>query len=168
VATPRSALNTLVTACSSLPSSLASRRGLAAQAGGQVLAGAAHAAAQLGEPARQPHGVAAVAEVAFDLAGDRRGRERGQLGSAAHVEAVDRLDQPDRADLHQVLVVLAAARVASRDRRHQRHVQLHQARSGPGIAPQVVLAQQAGCDLRRRTDFAVTSGFVHGRTSRRR
>src|SRR4029453_6891432 len=58
------------------------------------------------------------------------------------VEAVDRLDQPDRADLDEILELLAAVRVAPRERAHERHVLLDQLLPRLEVAVLVVAAQQ--------------------------
>ena len=85
---------------------------------------------QLLEPARHPDRPALVAEVALDLADDRRGRVRRELDAAVGVEAVDRLDQADRADLDEVLDRLAAVAEPARAVLDQRQVQVDQRRRG--------------------------------------
>ena len=88
------------------------------------------------------HRPAAVAEVALDLADDRRHGVRLERDAAVEVEAVDRLDQPDRADLHQVVERLALAGVAACDRPHERQVLLDQLVARTLVAFLVIRAQQ--------------------------
>ena len=78
----------------------------------------------------------------LDLADDVRRRVGGQLDTALEVEAVDRLDQADRTDLDQVVELLAAVRVAPRERPHERHVPLDQLLARGQVAVVVVGAQQ--------------------------
>src|SRR5581483_6408981 len=102
---------------------------------------------QLLEAARDAHGPAAVAEVPLDLADDVRRRVGRQLDAAGQVEAVDRLDQADRADLDQVVELLAAVRVAPRERADERHVLLDQPLARREIAALVVPPQQLPVSL---------------------
>ena len=97
---------------------------------------------QLLEAARNAHGPALVAEVALDLADDVRRRVRRQLDAAVDVEAVDRLDQADTADLDEVVELLAAVRVAPRERADEREVLLDQLLARGEVALLVVAAQQ--------------------------
>ena len=60
------------------------------------------------QPARDLDGPALVAEVALDLADDRRGRVGRELDPAVEVETVDRLEQADGADLNQIVERFAA------------------------------------------------------------
>ena len=90
----------------------------------QVLDQAREHLVQLLEPARHVDRPGAVAEVALDLADDRRHGVGAEEDPALEVEAVDRLDQADRRDLDQVVELLAAARVAARDRARERQVGL--------------------------------------------
>ena len=106
------------------------RRGGAAQRLGELGGRRADLHAQLLEPARHPDRPALVAEVALDLADDRRGGVRRELDAAVGVEAVDRLDQPDRADLDEVLERLAAVAEAAGAVLDQRQVQVHQRVAG--------------------------------------
>src|SRR5205823_4239726 len=85
---------------------------------------------------------ALVAEVPLDLADDVRRGVRRQLDAAVEVEAVDRLDEPDGADLDEVLELLAAIRVATRQRPHQRHVLLDQLLAGSEVALLVIAAEE--------------------------
>src|SRR5437868_308108 len=78
----------------------------------------------------------------LDLADDVRRRVGRQLDAAVEVEPVDRLDQPDRADLDEILELLAAIRVAPRQRAHERHVLLDQLLARLEIAVLVVAAQE--------------------------
>ena len=63
--------------------------------------------------ARDAHGPALVAEVALELAQDRRDGEGGERDGAARVEPIDRLDQPERGNLHEVLERLPGTGVAA-------------------------------------------------------
>ena len=53
------------------------------------------------QTARNLDGPALVAEIALDLADDRRRRVRRELDAALEIEAVDRLEQSDGADLNR-------------------------------------------------------------------
>ena len=97
---------------------------------------------ELLEPARDAHRPALVAEVALDLADDVRRRVGRELDAAVDVEPVDRLDQPDRADLDEVIELLAAIGIPSRERAHERHVPLDQLFARLQVAVFVVAAQQ--------------------------
>src|SRR5205814_3908686 len=97
---------------------------------------------QLLQAARHAHGPTLVAEVTLDLADDVRRRIGRELDAAAEVEAVDRLDQPDRADLDEILELLAAVGVATRERSNQRHVLLDQLLARCEVALLVVAAQE--------------------------
>ena len=70
---------------------------------------------ELLEPAGNADRPALVPEVPLDLPDDVRGRVGGELDAAVDVEAVDRLDQADRAHLDEVLELLAAVRIATRE-----------------------------------------------------
>jgi hypothetical protein len=72
-------------------------------------------------PARDVHGPAGVAEVALELAEDRRHRVARERVAALHVVAVDRLDQAERRDLDQVVERLVAALVAAGELPGERH-----------------------------------------------
>src|SRR5438105_1985992 len=104
---------------------------------------------------RHPDRPGAVAEVAADLAGDRRRGEGAELVLKGRIEALDGLDEADEADLLDVLQGLAAVGEAARDEVHQIAVQLHQAIAEPPVAGAVELAQQAPhlLSLRRRLGF---------------
>ena len=60
---------------------------------------------ELLDRARDADGPAEVAEVALDLAEDRRDGERGERQPAVRVEALDRLQQAERGDLFDVLAL---------------------------------------------------------------
>src|SRR5204862_2931152 len=89
-----------------------------------------------------PHRPAAVAEMPLDLADDVRRGVGGQLNPAVEVEPVDRLDQPDRADLDEIFELLAAVRVAPRERADERHVLLDQLLTGCEVALLVIPAEE--------------------------
>src|SRR4029450_9050794 len=97
---------------------------------------------QLLETTGHAHGPAAVAEVTLDLADDVRRRVGGQLDSAVEVEPVDRLDQTDRADLDEIFELLAAVRVAPRERADGRHVLLDQLLTSCEVALLVIPAEE--------------------------
>ena len=88
------------------------RRG-AAELARQRLAGRLEPDRQLLQVARHAHRPALVAEVALELAQDRRDGEAREGRLARRIEAVDRLQQPERGDLDQVVERLAAALVAA-------------------------------------------------------
>ena len=71
---------------------------------------------QLLQAAGQSHGPYVIAEVAPQLAEDRRHGVGGERSSALGVEAVDRLHQPEVRDLDQVVDRLGLAPVAKRER----------------------------------------------------
>jgi hypothetical protein len=87
-----------------------------------------------------------VAEVAPDLADDRRDRIREERAPALGVEAVDRLHEPDRARLDEILDRLARAPVAPRELPDEREVPLDETRARGRIA---ALAQEAQVGLVR-------------------
>lgn len=101
-------------------------RGLAVQAGGELLAGPGQLHAQLLEPARDVHRPGGVPEEALDLADDVGQREGRELDLARQLEAVDGLDQADHAGLDDVLHVVAATAESARGEPHERHVHLDQ------------------------------------------
>ena len=75
---------------------------------------------QLLQVARHAHRPRAVAEVALDLAEDRRHRVARERDLALEVEAVDRLDQAERRDLEEVVEGLLGALVAARELARER------------------------------------------------
>jgi hypothetical protein len=77
-------------------------------------------------PAGHPERLRAVAEVAADLAHDRRNGIRGQRGAATGVVTVDRLDQTDRTDLGQILELLAAGCKSAGERSDEWEMKLDQ------------------------------------------
>ena len=74
---------------------------------------------ELLQPARHLDGPALVAEIALDLADDRRRRVRRELDAALEIEAVDRLEQADRSDLDQIVERLAAVGELDREIAHE-------------------------------------------------
>src|SRR3954470_3493216 len=92
----------------------------AAELARERLAAAHDARAQLLDVARDAEHPAAVAEVALELARDRRNRERREAHVARDVEAVDRLQQSQRRDLLEVVERLALAGVATRETARER------------------------------------------------
>ena len=81
---------------------------------------------QLLQVARDADRPALVAEVALELAEDRRHGEGRERGLARRVEAVDRLEQAERGDLDEVVELLAAALVAPRELAGERQEALDQ------------------------------------------
>ena len=100
--------------------------GRAAELGPQLLARLLDRQAQLLQVARRPHVPGGVAEVAADLAEDRRHRVAREREPAVGIPAVDRLDEADRGDLHEVVERLGRAAVAQREAAGERHVALDQ------------------------------------------
>ena len=104
------------------------RRARAASASGRAPARArrwpCRSQPQLLEPARHPDRPALVAEVALDLADDRRRGVRRELHAALGVEPVDRLDQADGGDLDEVVERLAAVAEPAGAVLHQGQVQV--------------------------------------------
>src|SRR5918996_3120364 len=115
---------------------------------------------QLLEPTRDAHRPALVAEVALDLADDVRRGVGGELDAALDVEAVDRLDEPDRADLDEVLELLAAVRVAPRQRPHERHVLLDQLLARSEVQVLVVAAEECAVALLGHQPAPASTFFV--------
>ena len=74
------------------------------------------------QPARNLDGPALIAEIALDLADDRRRRVGRELDAALEIEAVDRFEQPDRADLDQIVERFAA--IGELDRQVARQVEV--------------------------------------------
>ena len=105
---------------------------------------------QLLEVARDADRPALVAEVALDLAEDRRHRERRERRLAGRVEAVDRLQQPERRDLDQVVELLAAALVAAGELARQRQEPRDERLARGGVALAVVAHQQPAVLVRAR------------------
>jgi hypothetical protein len=106
----------------------------AAALGRERIAARAHVGAELLPSPRHVQRLRGVAEVAPDLALDRRDGVGGEGNTTARVEAVDRLDQPDDADLHQVVERLAPPGEARCQRAHERQVPLDQLPASLGVA----------------------------------
>jgi len=92
---------------------------------------------------------ALVAEVALQLAEDRRRGVAGKAGTTARLVAVDRLQEPDVGDLDQILDRLVRVRVAQRQVAGEREEPLDQLPpSGqvarPGVADEELLFGAAG------------------------
>jgi len=104
---------------------LADRR-RAADLARQAVAGHREAGAQLLDVARDADHPAAIAEVALDLARDRRHRERGESHVAVEVEALDRLHQAERRNLLQVVERFSLVGVAPGKRAGERQRALDQ------------------------------------------
>jgi hypothetical protein len=92
----------------------------------EVADGALDLERHLLQVARHAHRPGAVAEVALDLAEDRRDRVAGERHLAGGVEAVDGLDEAQRRDLDEVVHRLVGALVAPRELPGQRQVTLDQ------------------------------------------
>ena len=75
-------------------------------------------------PARDAHGPSPVPEVALQLSGDRRRRERREAQTAVRIEPLDRLEQADERDLAEVVERLAAVREPSGEELREAHVLL--------------------------------------------
>ena len=86
------------------------------------------------EPAGHPHGPDPVAEVALQLAEDRRRGEGGEGDAALGVEAVDGVEQAQVGDLEQVVEGLAGAAVAQRQALGEGHVAADQLFAHGGLA----------------------------------
>src|SRR5438046_3392447 len=114
------------------------------------------------KPGPTAHRPAPVGEMPLDASDDVRRRVGGQLDAAVDVESVDRLDQPNRPDLDEVVELLAAIGVSSRERTHERHVPLDQLFACLQIAVLVVAAQQNLVGLVQPSPpFTVSSRFVN-------
>src|SRR5215471_7134080 len=92
----------------------------------ELLVGPHDLLVQLLEPPREADRPALVAEVATDLAQDRRRGERRELVAEIRIEAVDRLDQAQEADLDDVLQRLAAVLEPPRQEVDQALVAAHE------------------------------------------
>ena len=97
-----------------------------AELGPQLLARLLDHQAQLLEVARRPHVPRGVAEVAADLAEDRRHRVAREREPAVRVPAVHGLDEAHRGDLNEVVERLRSAAVAQGEAASERHVALDQ------------------------------------------
>ncbi len=86
------------------------------------------------EAARHAHGPDPVAEVAFQLAEDRRGGERRERNPAIGIEAIDRVEEPDVGNLEEVVEGLAGAAVAEREAFRKSHVAAHELLAGRLVA----------------------------------
>ena len=141
------------------------RGGRAAELAAHLVADAVDLDRELLEVARHAHRPALVAEVALELAQDRRHGERGERGLALRVEAVDRLQQAERGDLHEVVERLAAALVAPGELAGERQEALDQRIARGRVAAVVVLDQQPAVLARARArSSAVTAwGCARGR-----
>ena len=84
-----------------------------------------------------------VAEVALELAHDRRHGIRGEREPAVGVVAVDRLDQRERRDLDEIVVLVAIA-VAPREPLGQRQEPRHEFVAGVLVARAAVALEQPG------------------------
>ena len=98
--------------------------------------------------ARHMQSPALVAERALELAEDRRRRVARELGSAAGLEAVDRLDQPEAGDLHEVVERLVGVAVAEREVAGERDEALDQLVAGSDVAVAVVAHEELRSALR--------------------
>ena len=94
--------------------------------------------------ARDVHRPRRVAEVAAQLAEDRRDRKGLKRAAASRVETVDRLQQGDICDLYQILVGHRRVRVASRELSRERHEAQRQRLTRAGIAPVAAGEKQLG------------------------
>ena len=87
---------------------------------------------ELLQVARDAHRPGPVAEVALDLAEDRRHGVAGERDLAVEVEAVDRLDEAERRDLEEVVERLLGALVAARELAGERQEALDEQRAVAG------------------------------------
>ena len=92
---------------------------------------------------------ALVAEVALELAQDRRRRVARELRPAAGVEAVDRLDQAEARDLEEVVERLVRVRVAQREVAGERQEPLGELLARGEVAVAVVADQELALGLLR-------------------
>src|SRR3954452_4854702 len=124
----------------------------AAELARERLAGAHDARAELLDVARDAQHPTAVAEVALQLAGDRRHGERREPHVARDVEAVDGLQQAERRDLLEVVQRLALAGVATGEAPRERQHPLGELRTRGTVSVLVPPAQQPA-DLIRPTHW---------------
>src|SRR6185436_21158479 len=120
-----------------------------AELAGERLAGADDARAELLDLAGDAEHPAAVAEMALELAGDRRNGERREADVARDVEAIDRLQEAERRDLLEILERLALARVPSRQAPCERKHALGELRPRGGVTVLVPAAQERAHLVRR-------------------
>ncbi len=85
------------------------------------------------QAAGNTHGPDPVAEVALQLAEDRRRGEGGEGDAALGIEAVDGVEQAQVGDLEQVVEGLARAAVAQRQALGESHVAANQLFAHGGI-----------------------------------
>ncbi len=95
------------------------------------------------QAARHPHRPDSVAEVALELAEDRRRGKGGEGDAALGVEAIDRVEQAEVGDLEQIVEGLAGAAVAQGKPLGKGHVAPHQLLANGGI----VVADEAVPEL---------------------
>ena len=100
------------------------------------------------------------------LADDGRKHVGDQLDVSIEVEAVDRLDQPDRGDLDEIVELLAAPGVPSRERPDERHEVQDQVVAGlrvavlaPGAQKRAPVEIRRGCRSRTRQGRDASSAF---------
>ena len=143
-------------------------RGRAAELRRELVDEARDAERELLHAPRHVDAPRAVAEVAADLADDRRHGVGGELDAPLEVESVDRLDQADRSDLDEVVDRLAAARVASRERAHERHHLLDQPVACSAVAGRAVRLEEvdvgsAVCHDHHPAPLRTSSSSSHSR-----
>jgi len=126
------------------PDVLGDRGGPGGLAGGgeQLGARALDAQRHLLQVSRDPHGPAAVAEVALDRARDAGNRIGGEGGAARRVEAVHGPHQRHARDLLEILERLGAAAVATREAAGERQEALDDHVALEAAAGLLVLAKQ--------------------------
>ena len=138
---------------------------LPAQVGGELRDLAVDAQRELLEVARDAHGPGAVAEVALDLAEDRRDRVARERDLAGQVEPVDRLDEAEARDLEEVVEGLLRPLVAAGELARERQEPLDEQLAVDGVAP-VEVALEEGAILRGPVAWArrLVAGAASGRT----
>src|SRR5271154_547405 len=95
----------------------------------------------------RPH---AIAKVALQLADDRWKHVSQQLYVAVEVETLDRLDQAYGSDLNEVVELLSASRVPSRDSPHEGHEMVAEPVSRGAVAVDAVRVQEGAAIRVRR------------------
>ena len=129
---------------------LADRR-LAMEVKRELGDGAVDLQRELLQVARHAHRPRAIAEVALDLAQDRRHRIAREGDLALEVEAVDRLDQTEAGDLEEVVEGLLGALVAARELARERQEALDEHLAIDRIAL-IQIAGEEGAILRNPGD----------------
>ena len=98
---------------------------------------------QVLERARHADQPRVIAQVALELAGDRRNGEGGERRASVGFESIDRLHEADEGDLLEVLERFAPPLEATRKATRQRHPALHERVARLFVAALLVAAEKS-------------------------